>query len=271
MDADIVAVSGLITPSLYQMEEICREMQSRGLSVPLFVGGATTSALHTAVKLAPLYGHVFHGADASAAAVMAKKCMIDRQAFEDEQHKEQEKTRTLHASGRKKEEEVQEFRPILTKVERIPLPSDIRSMELSADEVLPYFDWKMFYAIWGVKYGTVSPEAMELMQLRQDAEDELALGNYTIRVSARFLEAQTDGHDIITEIRRLPMMRQETGEMRSLCDYIAPAESGKKSPLGAFTISVKARNAAHEEGCCCPACSNKYEDLIAKAVRMPPL
>ena len=266
MDADIVAVSGLITPSLYQMEEICREMQSRGLSVPLFVGGATTSAIHTAVKLAPLYGHVFHGADASAAAVMAKKYIIDRKAFEDEQHREQEKTRKLHAAGQKNE--VQEFRPILTKVERIPLPSDIRSMELDADEVVPYFDWKMFYAIWGVKYGTVSPEAMELMQLRQDAEDELALGNYTIKVSARFLEAQTDGHDIITELRRIPMMRQESGEMRSLCDYIAPTDSGKKSPLGAFTISVKAKNAAHEEGCCCPACSNKYEDLIAKAVRM---
>lgn len=267
INADIVAVSGLITPSLYQMEEICREMQSRGLSTPLFVGGATTSALHTAVKLAPLYGHVFHGADASAAAVMAKKCMMDRKAFDEEQHKEQEKTRALHAVGQKKDE-VQEFRPILTKVERIPLPSDIKSRELSADEVIPYFDWKMFYAIWGVKYGTVSPEAMELLQLRQDAEDELALRNYTIKVSARFLEAQTDGHDIISGIRRLPMMRQETGEMRSLCDYIAPADSGRKSPLGAFTISVKAKNNAHEEGCCCPACSNKYEDLIAKAVRM---
>ena len=71
--ADIIAVSGLITPSLYQMEEICRAMSEKGMDIPLMVGGATTSALHTAVKLAPLYGHVFHGADASAAAVMAKK------------------------------------------------------------------------------------------------------------------------------------------------------------------------------------------------------
>ena len=266
INADIIAVSGLITPSLYQMEEICRDMQSRGLSIPLFVGGATTSALHTAVKLAPLYSHVFHGADASAAAVMAKKCMMDRKTFEEEQHEDQSRTRTLHIAGQKKE--VQEFRPILTKIEHIPLPSDIKSRELTAEEVMPYFDWKMFYAIWGVKYGSVSPEAMELMQLRQDAEDELALRNYVIRVSARFLEAQTDGHDIITAERRLPMMRQETGEQRSLCDYIAPIDSGKKSPLGAFTISVKAKNNAHEEGCCCPACSNKYEDLIAKAVRM---
>lgn len=265
--ADIVAVSGLITPSLYQMEEICKEMQSRGMSVPLFVGGATTSALHTAVRLTPLYGHVFHGADASAAAVMAKKCMMDRTAFEEEQHMEQEKIRRIY-------EKSVSVQPKAVTVEKLShpestsLPEDIPARELKAEDVMEYFDWKMFYAIWGVKYGTISPEAMELMQLRQDAEDELTLGNYVIRVSARFVEAVTDGKDIITEAGRLPMLRQESGEMRSLCDYIAPEGSGKASPLGMFTVSVKAKNSAHEEGCCCPACSNKYEDMIAKAVRM---
>ena len=54
----------------------------------------------------------------------------------------------------------------------------------------------------------------------------------------------------------------------SLCDFIADEDSGSKSPVGFFTISVKARKAAHEEGCCCPACGNKYEDLVAKTVRM---
>jgi 5-methyltetrahydrofolate--homocysteine methyltransferase len=131
----------------------------------------------------------------------------------------------------------------------------------------------MFYAIWGVKYGSASPEAMELMQLRQDAEEELALGNFLIRISARFLDACTDGNDIIctssnASTVRLPMLRQEKGECMSLCDFIADEDSGSKSPLGFFTISVKARKAAHEEGCCCPACGNKYEDLVAKTVRM---
>ena len=279
--ADIIAVSGLITPSLYQMEEICREMSERGMKTPLFVGGATTSALHTAVKLAPLYSHVFHGADASAAAVMAKKCMMDRETFEEEQHREQEKVRALYhrnegitgqagndvrTDGNDGVRHAQPDRASCN--ERMFRPDDIPARELTAEEVLPYFDWKMFYAIWGVKYGSVSPEAMELMQLRQDAEEELALGNYTIKVSARFIDACTDGKDIITEDIRLPMLRQENGEMRSLCDFMAPQSSGEKSPLGAFTISVKARNASHEEGCCCPACSNKYEDLIAKTVRM---
>lgn len=59
--ADLIGVSGLITPSLYQMEEICKEMTARGLDTPLLVGGAAASALHTAVRLAPLYGHVFYG------------------------------------------------------------------------------------------------------------------------------------------------------------------------------------------------------------------
>ena len=58
--ASIIGASGLITPSLYQMEELCRELSRRGLDIPLFIGGATTSALHTAVKLTPLYEHVFY-------------------------------------------------------------------------------------------------------------------------------------------------------------------------------------------------------------------
>ena len=273
LNADIIAVSGLITPSLFQMEELCREMSARGMSTPLFIGGATTNALHTAVRLAPLYGHVFHGPDASATAVMANKCMTDRKAFEQEQHNEQERIRALYAKGSEKAaEEVRDPKQIAP-APSVPHPQDIPAKDLRLEDVLPYFDWRMFYAIWGVKYGSASPEAMELMQLRQDAEDELALGNFLIRISARFLDACTDGNDIIctssnASTVRLPMLRQEKGECMSLCDFIADEDSGSKSPLGFFTISVKARKAAHEEGCCCPACGNKYEDLVAKTVRM---
>jgi 5-methyltetrahydrofolate--homocysteine methyltransferase len=273
LNADIIAVSGLITPSLFQMEELCREMSARGMSTPLFIGGATTNALHTAVRLAPLYGHVFHGPDASATAVMANKCMTDRKAFEQEQHNEQERIRALYAKGSEKAaEEVRDPKQIAP-APSVPHPQDIPAKDLRLEDVLPYFDWRMFYAIWGVKYGSASPEAMELMQLRQDAEEELALGNFLIRISARFLDACTDGNDIIctssnASTIRLPMLRQEKGECMSLCDFIADEDSGSKSPLGFFTISVKARKAAHEEGCCCPACGNKYEDLVAKTVRM---
>ena len=281
LDVDIVAVSGLITPSLFQMEELCREMTSRRMTQPLLIGGATTSALHTAVKLAPLYEHVFYGADASAAAVIAKKIMMDREGFEKEQKAEQEKIRQVYAKGSSAQTDINHnqptqpdkaktgFKPILTSVTDIQVPKDIKAMEVPADKVLQFFDWKMFYAIWGVKYGTANPEAMELMQLRTDAEEELALGNYKISISARFFKANSDGRNIIIEGgRKIPMLRQETGAMASLADFIAPEGSGKVSPLGVFTITVKARKDAHEEGCCCPACSNKYEDMVAKAVRL---
>ena len=324
--ADIIAVSGLITPSLYQMEELCREMKSRGMNTPLFIGGATTSALHTAVKLAPLYEHVFYGADASAAAVLANRCMLDREAFEAEQHAEQERLRAIYndkdsVTDRSDEDRKQvpvhnETRGIsslpgtgqkffeLFGLTAIPCPADIAAMELKTEEVMPYFDWRMFYAIWGVKYGSASPEAMELMQLRQDAEDELALGNFKIMLSARFFMGVSENNCIkvrslkpagapkvrdyatlykkeettfdVSQIVRmasesfsLPFMRQETGAGQSLCDFVAPASAGTKgSPFGVFTICVRPRNNAHEEGCCCPACSNKYEDMVAKAVRL---
>ena len=305
VNADIIAVSGLITPSLYQMEELCREMAARGMTTPLFIGGATTSALHTALKLAPLYEHVFHGPDASAAAVMAKKCMMDREGFEAAQHAEQKKLAELHE---KAEETMQSAepssQPFPDSTYLSECPKDIIAKELPGSEVLPYFDWRMFYAIWGVKYGSASPEAMELMQLRQDAEDELALGNYRIMVSARFFKGTSGDNGIRVSSTRpagapairdyaavyrkeeqpfstdqiirmasqsftLPFMRQETGDGLSLCDFVIPASSGSKgSPFGVFTICVRPKNKAHEEGCCCPACSNKYEDLVAKAVRM---
>ena len=100
--ADLIGVSGLITPSLYQMEEICKEMTARGLDTPLLVGGAAASALHTAVRLAPLYGHVFYGQDASASAVLANQLITDREGTEAAEHKKQEHLRELYAQSSQK-------------------------------------------------------------------------------------------------------------------------------------------------------------------------
>ena len=276
LSADIVAVSGLITPSLYQMEEICRAMAERRMTTPLLIGGATTSAVHTAVKLAPLYAHVFYGADASAAAVHAKKCMLDRDAFEAEQHNEQETLREMYMKEDKvtrpvrqdikKEAEGKAFKGIA-----MALPQDILLRALTLDEVMPYFDWKMFYAIWGVKYGSHVPEVMELIQLRKDAEAELEMRNFKIRISARFMPASSDGKDIIFpadgQTIRMPMMRQENGKGLSLCDFVASVSSEASSPFGMFAVSVE-QGKHHEEGCSCPACANRYEDLVGKTIRM---
>ena len=301
LDADMVAVSGLITPSLYQMEEICREMTSRGMSIPLFIGGATTSAVHTAVKLAPLYEHVFYGPDASAAAVMAKKCMMDREGFEAEQHSEQERLRTLYHKGNEipplpsvgrndsnkpgntvisseqsntvMSSEQSESRHLFPyEAHPTDSPADIPVMEIPASDVLPYFDWKMFYAIWGVKYGSAVPEAMELIQLRRDAEDELAMEDFRIMLTARFFQACSKDDDICFEAdgvkMRMPMFRQESGKGLSLADFVIPESSGRKSPFGMFAISVSKKSKAHVQGCSCPACSNAYDDMIARTVRM---
>ena len=280
LGADMIAVSGLITPSLFQMEEICRDMASRGMNIPLFIGGATTSAVHTAVKLAPLYDHVFYGPDASAAAVMAKKYMMDADAFEKEQHQEQEKIRTLYNSSNisseaeavtEKAEKQRDFIFPADSYQNI-CPADIPQMEIPTSEILPYFDWKMFYAIWGVKYGSAVPEAMELVQLRRDAEDEISTDDFKIMLTAKFFPASSDGDDICFEdgnkVVRMPMMRQENGKGLSLADFVVPGESGQKSPFGIFAISVIKKSKAHVQGCSCPACSNYYEDMIGRTVRM---
>ena len=152
-------------------------------------------------------------------------------------------------------------------------PEDMICKEIPIDEVMPYFDWKMFYAVWGVKYGSAVPEAAELMQLRRDAEVELEAGEFNILLSARFFDAVREGNDIVFEVPDkgkvvFPMLRQESGKELSLCDFIIGAETGRKSPLGMFGISVNAGEKQHVHGCCCPACSNRYEDMIGKAVRM---
>ena len=288
LGADIIGVSGLITPSLYQMEELCREMASRGMTTPLFIGGATTSALHTAVKLAPLYDHVFYGADASASAVLAKRCMMDREVFEKEEHLKQEKIREMYMKNEKAVEQNicatgdthAETATKSLSVEKgsneagfgyetylTDCPEDIPAQEITTEEVLPYFDWKMFYAIWGVKYGSAVPEAAELMQLRRDAEEELRFGDYRIMLAARFMEGCSDGEVIVSEDVELPMLRQESFKELSLSDFVIPEESGRKSPFGVFAISVNKRSKAHVEGCSCPACNSRYEDMIGRTVR----
>jgi len=276
LGADIIGVSGLITPSLYQMEELCREMAARQMTTPLLIGGATTSALHTAVKLAPLYDHVFYGPDASASAVLAKRCMMDREAFEKEEHLKQEKIREMYMMDErmnnqnpdrhwkeKKEDKTRfGYETYLT-----DCPEDIPVKEIPAEEVLPYFDWKMFYAIWGVKYGSTVPEAAELMQLRRDAEEEIRFGDYRIMLAARFLKGYSEDDTIISDDVTLPMFRQESFKELSLCDFVIPKESGRKSPFGVFAISVNKRSKAHVEGCSCPACNSRYEDMIGRTVR----
>lgn len=264
--ADLIGVSGLITPSLYQMEEICKEMTARGLDTPLLVGGAAASALHTAVRLAPLYGHVFYGQDASASAVLANQLITDREGTEAAEHKKQEHLRELYAQSSQKKaghKPVEPF-PAFSFIKGEPF-GNISGKRLGIEEVEPFFDWNMFAAIWGIKSGTGHDE---LRKLRADAHkeiDRLKNGNSCrITISARFDGCHSEGDDIVSKDFRLPMLRQE-GE-RSLADFVPPKEYGFESPMGMFAISV--RTESHPSGCDCPACGTEYGPMLTRAVRL---
>lgn len=264
--ADLIGVSGLITPSLYQMEEICKEMTARGMDTPLLVGGAAASALHTAVRLAPLYGHVFYGQDASASAVLANQLITDREGTEAVEHKKQEHLRELYAQSSQKKavhKPVEPF-PAFSFIKGEPF-GNISGKRLGIEEVEPFFDWNMFAAIWGIKSGTGHDE---LRKLRADAHkeiDRLKNGNdCRITISARFDGCHSEGDDIVSKDFRLPMLRQE-GE-RSLADFVPPKEYGFESPMGMFAISV--RTESHPSGCDCPACGTEYGPMLTRAVRL---
>ena len=264
--ADLIGVSGLITPSLYQMEEICKEMTARGMDTPLLVGGAAASALHTAVKLAPLYGHVFYAQDASASAVLANQLITDREGTEAAEHKKQEHLRELYAQSSQKKaghKPVEPF-PAFSFIKGEPF-GNISGKRLGIEEVEPFFDWNMFAAIWGIKSGTGHDE---LRKLRADAHkeiDRLKNGNACrITISARFDGCHSEGDDIVSKDFRLPMLRQE-GE-RSLADFVPPKEYGFESPMGMFAISV--RTESHPSGCDCPACGTEYGPMLTRAVRL---
>ena len=305
--ADIIGISGLITPSLFQMEELCREMSARGLSTPLLVGGATTSALHTAVKLAPLYGHVFYAPDASASAVLAGRLMSDRTATETEEHRKQEEMRELRnrsSAAKKTGEESPETPSVAFGSEPSRTAflaksylhgaffADIPVRELSIAEVLPYFDWPLFYAIWGVRNQNKDDE--QVVQLSADAIERLEAlkrdGGCVIRIAARFDACHVENDVIVTPEWQLPMLRQEGADGRSLADFVAPAAYGFDSPVGMFAVSVaetaNSRSAMtgegspdtpsvaygsdlrHPSGCNCEACRMDYDSLLERSLRL---
>lgn len=265
--ADLIGVSGLITPSLYQMEEICKEMTARGLDTPLLVGGAAASALHTAVRLAPLYGHVFYGQDASASSVLANQLITDREGTEAAEHQKQEHLRELYAqSSRQKkagQPAVEPF-PASSFIKGEPF-GNISGKRLGIEEVEPFFDWNMFAAIWGIKSGTGHDELRKLHADAHKEIDRLKNGNACqITISARFDGCHSEGDDIVSKDFRLPMFRQEGG--RSLADFVPPKGYGFESPMGMFAISVHTES--HPSGCDCPSCGTEYGPMLARAVRL---
>ena len=249
-----IAVSGLITPSLFQMEELCREMARRGLSTPLFVGGATTSALHTAVKLAPLYGHVFHGADASVSAVLLKRYLSNPEAFEAQQHAAQQALREQYGRRGLAAAEKADDSVLGGHLKGCPWRS-IPVQEVPLGILQRHFDWQLFAAAAGLKRiprpGTPGHEY--ILQGREILSHLKA----SVRVGLLLTEAHAEGHVIVlADGTRLPMLRQERPQEHdgvnrcwSLADFVPAEGSG---PFGIFAVSVSEEGAA----CRCPACEN---------------
>ena len=237
LGAAAVGVSGLITPSLNRMEEICSEMSARGMDIPLFVGGAAASAVHTAVRLSPLYPNVHYGADASATAVMAKKYLIDKESFIADELKEREKLIALRSSAVAKP-----VKPVVT--DGFPTTSfkDIPFSEMPAETFIEHFDWRMFFAVCGVKC-----EHCEGAGLRREAQTYLETAGLKVRLALRFFDAHREDDDIVTPVFRLPMLRDGA----CLADYFPASGS---SQLGLFAATVVQ-----------PAPS---DDLVAHAVRV---
>ncbi len=254
-NAVLIGVSGLITPSLYHMEELCREMKRRGLDLPLFVGGAATSDLHTAVRLAPLYEHVFHSPDASSAAVMAGKYLMDPASFELAQRQRQEEVRRLREAAAAPLPRRRDFAP-----SSFPhtLPPDVPFTQIPLAELLPLFSWNDFRAAWGGKCTAETiEEAKALLKEIQES------GVMSVRCACRFLSVTREGDTLHWGELSLPLLRgAQEGE--SLADFL-PTEG--QGVIGVFALAVHDK-AGHGEACHCPSCRDEYASVLRRSVRV---
>jgi len=270
-NADIVGLSGLITPSLEEMIHVAKEMNRQGFKIPLLIGGATTSARHTAVKIAPQYQEpTVHVIDASL-SVPAVESLLNpetKPAYVEKIRDMQEKDRNRFAQRME-----QNLVPYSVACKRrfqtdwatvdIPTPG-VTGMQLlenfPLEKLVPYIDWSPFFMAWELKgkYPRIFDDPQvgaEAKRLFDDAqkllERILREGLFTARGIYGFWPANADGEDIVVyndasrqqELVRFPMLRQQwervgQKDFRSLVDYIAPLSSGRLDSLGAFAVST---------------------------------
>jgi 5-methyltetrahydrofolate--homocysteine methyltransferase len=264
--ADMIGVSGLITPSLHEMVHIAKEMTRKEFTCPFLIGGATTSRRHTAVKIAPEYSEVVYVLDASRAVevVAALSDSEQRKKLISATHEEQEAIRVdFHGGPRKALAPLAEARErrlqLEWKAEDLAQPQALGVVELtpSVEELIPYIDWTPFFSAWELK-GTypklldkpkIGPRAREL---KADADAVLKRitneGILTPRAVYGLFRACSEGDDVIVTDaagveQRLPMLRQQTQSKQGkptlcLADFVAPRASGLSDHLGAFVVTA---------------------------------
>jgi 5-methyltetrahydrofolate--homocysteine methyltransferase len=250
--ADAVGLSGLITPSLDQMVSVAAEMQRRGMSLPLLIGGATTSRQHTAVRIAPAYdGPVVHVLDASRVTGVTAGLLDPGRAgpLADANRAEQERLREQHETRQRvpllplEQARANRERPDFT---GLPVPAFTGTRLTCPDlaELREMIDWQFFFLAWELKgkYPAIleQPAARELYEDATTLLDEIVkAGSLEPRGVYGFWPARSAGDDIIIGDTLFPMLRQQTAKPdgrpnRCLADYVAPAGDY----LGGFAVAV---------------------------------
>ena len=260
---DIVGCSGLITPSLDEMVHVAKEMERRGIDLPLMIGGATTSRQHTAVRIAPSYSQpVVHVIDASRVVGVVqslldpeRKITLDEgnrelQAKLRAQHEEREKTPLLPYRIA-----LQRKTPITWSDDDVSPPpfTGTRTLEPALEELREVIDWTFFFAAWELKgsypqildHTNFGPQARELFADANELLDEIvAAGSLQARATYGFWRANSEGDDIVLANGvTLPMLRQQAERgaddpNRSLADFVAPMETGLADHVGAFAVTA---------------------------------
>jgi 5-methyltetrahydrofolate--homocysteine methyltransferase len=268
-NADLIGLSGLITPSLDEMVHVAREMERQGFKLPLLIGGATTSRAHTAVKIAPHYSEpVVHVLDASRAVPVTTSLLSDdgKAEFVALHRADYEKLRKAHAAPRQKLVSVEVARarrtPIEWRAEDLPVPefTGVRVLDDFPLETLRTFiDWTPFFHTWELKgvYPRIFEHPEQGAQARQLFDEANALLDTIIEkklIRARGVyglfpsNALGDDVDLYTDdsrtevLERFHFLRQQastesTQPCRSLSDFIAPKETGLGDHIGAFAVT----------------------------------
>jgi len=268
-NADLIGLSGLITPSLDEMVHVAREMERQGFKLPLLIGGATTSRAHTAIKIAPNYSEpVVHVLDASRAVPVTTSLLSEdgKDAFVVAHREEYEKLRKSHAQPKLKMVGIETARkrrtPIEWRAEDIPTPSftGVRVLDnFPLATLRDFIDWSPFFHTWGLKgiYPRIFEHPEYGAQAKQLHTEAKALLDKIIAeklITARgvygFFPANAVGDDVelYTDNTRTKVLgqfhflrqqanREGTEPCRSLVDFIAPKETGLQDYIGAFAVT----------------------------------
>ena len=268
--ADIIGLSGLITPSLDEMVHVAGEMKRRGMQTPLLIGGATTSDKHTAVKIAPKYDHaVLHVLDASRSVGVVDRLLNEDRKVEILKENQNLQER-LVAAYEQRDIKLVSYEHALknrfqtdwdtVEINRPQFTGISNLNNFPLDELVPYIDWSPFFMTWELKgkfpkifedpvVGEVARElydnAQEMLQSLIDEHRVKATGVYG------FWPAASDGDDVIvyqderreSELARFYMLRQQwqrkgQEQFRSLADYVAPVGSGREDYIGGFAVTT---------------------------------